>query len=166
MCGKKSIKKKNWWIFFQKIKILQKKFPLYFYFSHFVKISNKTLLSIIYTRNYIYNIASFSKLPRTQHEAPWLGRSCRDKTSQVSAPLLITSFSKIPRGWHEALWFGRSQHDNTNQVGAPLLITSFSKIPRVQHEAPWFGRSQHDKTKQTILLHRQIPLRMWANGAH
>jgi hypothetical protein len=138
----------------EKIKILQKKIPLYFYFSHFVKISNETLLRTIYTIDYIYNSASFLKLPRAQHEALWFGRSWRDKTNQVSAPLLITSFLKMPRAWHQALWFGGPQHDNANQVGAPLLITSFSKIPRVQHEALWFGRSQHDKTKQTTLLHR------------
>jgi hypothetical protein len=141
-------------IFPKKSKYCKKKFPLNFYFSHFVKISNKTLLRPIYTMNYIYNIASFLKLPRAQHEALWFGRSWHDKTSQVNAPLLNTSFSKIPRAWHEALWFGRSQHDNTNQFGAPLLIVRFSKIPRVQHEALWFGRSQHDKTKQTTWLHR------------
>ncbi len=123
--------KNNLKILSKKIKISQKQFPLYFYFSHFVKISNKTLLRIIYTINYIYNIASFSKLPRAQHEAPWFGRSWHDKTNQVSAPLLITSFWKIPRAWNEARWFGRSQHENTNQIVAPLLITSFSKIPRV-----------------------------------
>jgi hypothetical protein len=72
-------------IFSKKIKISPKKFPLYFYFSHFVKISNKTLLRIIYTINYIYNIASFLQLPRAQHEAPWFGLGDLGMTKQTKS---------------------------------------------------------------------------------